>query len=130
MSEKQGLNVGYACGYTADLVREKDKIQNGTFIWARDTRKLYLKFDDIITSITRQPSRRTNCINCGAVLPVPEKYSAIIRCEYCGSVQDIDDDILVGIDPLYNRDKDNPISKLINKMQENISQISDEKGEE
>lgn len=74
-----------------DLYNYIDTIDNGTFIWNRETKRFYIKMNDELSAITppRKPTK-LKCIGCGAPLPVPEKYSAFVKCSYCDLVQDID----------------------------------------
>ena len=47
--------------------------------------------DDELTAITpvRKPTE-LHCRSCGAPLPEPSVHSAFVKCEYCGTVQDVD----------------------------------------
>lgn len=92
------MNVGFYRGKATDIFKHKDCLQNGSFIFAEDTKKLYIKMGGMLTSVTRGVKIKSNCVNCGAPLKIPDLYSAIVKCEFCGTYQDIDDNIDLGKD--------------------------------
>ncbi len=85
------LNVKFLSGNSKELYQNIDAINNGSFIWCDDTNRFYLKFNDELSAITsaRKPTSN-HCKDCGAPLPMPEKYCAFVKCSYCNCIQDID----------------------------------------
>jgi hypothetical protein len=79
---------------TANTVKSmtdaQDRINNGTFIFCYETDRLYIKMHDEIIGITpaKRNIRELKCKNCGA--PITIKNASIVKCDYCGSVYDID----------------------------------------
>ena len=92
------MNVSFMKGTATDIFKNKNNIADGSFIFAEDTKKLYIKMGGMITSVTRGAKTKSNCVNCGAPLKIPDLYSAIVKCEFCGTYQDIDDNIDLGKD--------------------------------
>lgn len=82
-------------GTIAEIYKNKSSTPNGSFMYASDTKRLYLKMDDEIIGISHKIKILTNCCNCGA--PLPLATSSVVQCPYCGTVQDIEEDF-VGID--------------------------------
>lgn len=77
-------------GTIAEIYKNKAKTPNGSFIYASDTKRLYLKMDDEIIGISHKIRILTNCCNCGA--PLPLATSSVVQCPYCNTVQDIEED--------------------------------------
>ena len=70
-----------------------DQIPDGTFMFAKDNKRLYLKISGELVSITpKRTVHRVHCCSCGALLSEqdPNKYFVLVRCEYCGAVQYIE----------------------------------------
>lgn len=85
---------------TTDIFKIKNNIADGSIIFAMDTKKTYIKIDGTISPIDGGPEIKnkrskikSNCVNCGAPLKISDLYSTIVKCEYCGTCQDIDDNI-------------------------------------
>lgn len=85
---------------TTDIFKNNIDIANGSIIFCKDTKKNYIKIDGTISPIDGGPEIKnkrskikTNCVNCGAPLKISDLYSTIVKCEYCGTCQDIDDNI-------------------------------------
>lgn len=78
--------------HIADVVKKIDYVPDGTFIFAEDTERLYIKMKGKILGIT--PKHRSivefRCSNCGATLSSKSDFGSIVRCEFCGSTYDID----------------------------------------
>ena len=89
MSIKVGFQEG---SHIADAVKKIDYIPDGTFIFAEDTERLYIKMKGKILGIT--PKHRSivelRCNNCGATLSNKSDFGSIVQCEFCGSVYDVD----------------------------------------
>ena len=86
------------CTTVENFIKYGDIIPNSTFIFIKETKKIYLKYNNVVSSVTRGVKFKVNCLNCGEEITQPEnEYSAITKCPYCGTVQDIDDNIDLGI---------------------------------
>ena len=90
-------------GTIADIYKNKAKTPNGSFIYASDTKRLYLKMDDELIGISHKIRILTNCCNCGA--PLPLATSSVVQCPYCSTVQDIEEDFK-GLDIPTKESKD------------------------
>ena len=77
------------CEELKSLIKAKDDLANGSFIFCYETDRLYIKVHDDIVGIT--PKKREivefKCKNCGSPM---SGSGSIVKCEYCGSVYDVD----------------------------------------
>jgi hypothetical protein len=89
------MNVSFRKGKLKEIYNNKHKCPDGAFIYAEDAKRLYLKMDGELIGITHKIKIVTNCCNCGA--PLPEARGSIVKCPYCHTVQDIEEDF-IGLD--------------------------------
>ena len=89
------MNVSFRKGKLKEIYNNKHKCPDGSFIYAEDAKRLYLKMDGELIGITHKIKIVTNCCNCGA--PLPEARGSIVKCPYCHTVQDIEEDF-IGLD--------------------------------
>lgn len=89
-----GTYVSFIKCSTLKLMADNiDDQPNGTFIFNDETERLYIKMNDKFIGVT--PKKRSTsifefkCKNCGASLSATGDES-IVKCNYCGSVYDID----------------------------------------
>ena len=77
------------------MYSNQDRIKDGSFIFVNGNDKLYLKMNGRIVGISdfKRLKRRTVCECCGGVLPAVDKFESVVKCEYCGAIQDVDDKI-------------------------------------
>lgn len=76
-----------------EVIKNKDRICNGHFIWVHETERLYIKMKDKIIGITPgdRVIKEIKCKECGAPIKInPKDRSSIVKCEYCGNYYDID----------------------------------------
>lgn len=80
------------------LFKYANDIENGTFIFCNSNKRLYIKMNGKIVEVTsskeemaRRKNKVYNCKNCGAPMKMVDKYSSLLECKYCGTIQDIDD---------------------------------------
>ena len=71
---------------------DKFKGENvGIFVYCKENNRLYLVWSGEVVPV--YPARRKimelKCKNCGQPMTTSE-YSSLVKCEYCGSVYDID----------------------------------------
>ena len=85
-----GTPITFLTAKHADLVQQ-DRIPNGAFIVCEDVSRMYVKLHDRILPMTPKWKQYTlrKCINCGA--PLDNKGNFVVKCDYCGSVYDIDE---------------------------------------
>ena len=84
------METNLVIGTMEDLFEQTDSIPNSTLIRCNDTCKFYIKDGDIISPLgdNKKPTSY-KCNSCGTKLDLPEKYSAFVKCSYCGCIQDI-----------------------------------------
>ena len=83
-----------------DMNNAQDSIDDGTIMICKDNNRVYIKTHGEIIGISpakrktrdKREIRELKCKNCGAPLTIKNNTS-IIKCEYCGSVYDIDWDM-------------------------------------
>lgn len=80
------------------LYDRRADLPNGSIIVCTDVSRMYVKMNDKIFPMTPNWNKskkiipRKNCIHCGAPLPFDKVDGFVIKCEYCGTVYDIDDE--------------------------------------
>ena len=91
------MNVRFLHGKTENMLLKKDDFDNGTFLWADDTERLYLKMNDRIVGIT--PSKEELaarklkpllCPCCGSKLDIKDGSDIVVKCDFCGTVSYLD----------------------------------------
>lgn len=140
------MNVRFLHGRTENMLLKKDDFDNGTFLWADDTERLYLKMNDRIVGIT--PSKEELaarklkpllCPCCGSKLDIKDGSDIVVKCDFCGTVSDLDSiyykdiiecnkkvaDKIDAIKNAGNRDDEyfNPIFDIRNKLFRYLSHV-------
>ena len=71
---------------------DKDRVADGSFVWCSENKRFYLKMDGELYGITapERNLRKLECKSCGASLAINPHSPSLVKCEYCGSVYDID----------------------------------------
>ena len=80
------------CSHEELYNRQKD-ILNGSIIVCSDVSRMYVKMNNKILPMTPKWTTKytvRKCINCGA--PLDNNGNFVVKCDYCGSVYDVDEE--------------------------------------
>ena len=76
----------------SQLIKGIEGIDDGSFVFCDENDRFYIKMHSNLIGITpkKQNVKGLKCNSCGASLEPNFLHGSIVKCEYCGSVYDID----------------------------------------